>query len=174
MRRDRACMNKRRTFAELSLFIRCVNTYYTNGVVERRGRELNPQNPLEFAIYKIAGLDRCPTSPHIYGARGRSRTGGYTFSRRACLTSSAPALHSNSNRKLESFQQIFTGYGLDGQVGLNGRMNLPNEFTRSPKRVQNNGGAPKRVPLFCLWEANKRKAWGAEALRLLVSQRATV
>src|SRR5258707_10914345 len=101
MRRDRACMNKRRTFAELSLFIRCVNTYYTNGVVERRGRELNPQNPLEFAIYKIAGLDRCPTSPHIYGARGRSRTGGYTFFKPARFNSSAPPPPSHPKPQFE-------------------------------------------------------------------------
>ena len=32
--------------------------------VERRGRESNPQVPLDTVIYKITGLASCPTSPH--------------------------------------------------------------------------------------------------------------
>lgn len=39
-------------------------SFFDKFVLERRGRELNPQILQGITIYKIAGLNRCPTSPH--------------------------------------------------------------------------------------------------------------
>src|SRR5258708_2641110 len=56
--------NRIKTYQVMSCGVTEITTRSSKVCVERRGRESNPQEPLDSVIYKITGLASCPTSPH--------------------------------------------------------------------------------------------------------------
>ena len=136
-------------------------TILKNGA-ERAGVE--PANPARKSRI-ISSLGLPHAQPFHMVAGGRNRTGRCVLAKRHPSHTVPPA---------QLFQQNSTDCGLDERVGLSGRMNQPKNSTRSPKRVTNtNGALQKGAPFLSLGEL-LRKASGAEALRLLFTQRPTV